>query len=98
MVSRLQRILFTILIWEMKYMSGYLSGRTIRMCLKPAFLVMYRLTVPFKGVADKNTQMTLGSNLEILEIATGKRDIIYSVPYSIQAPNWTRGWEVPDFQ
>ncbi len=47
-----------------------------------------RLTVPFKGVSDQNTQMTLGSNLEILEIASGKRDILYSVPYSIQAPNW----------
>ncbi len=47
-----------------------------------------RLTVPFKGVSDQNTQMTLGSNLEILEVASGKRDIIYTVPYSIQAPNW----------
>jgi TolB protein len=49
-----------------------------------------RLTVPFKGVADNETQMKLGSHLEILEIASGKRDILYSVPYSIQAPNWTR--------
>lgn len=49
-----------------------------------------RLTVPFKGVADNTTDMKLGSNLEILELASGKRDIIYSVPYSIQAPNWTK--------
>ncbi len=49
-----------------------------------------RLTIPFKGVADNETQMKLGSHLEILEIASGKRNIIYSVPYSIQAPNWTR--------
>ncbi len=49
-----------------------------------------RLTVPFKGVADNETQMKLGSRLELLEIATGKRDLLYSVPYSIQAPNWTR--------
>jgi TolB protein len=48
-----------------------------------------RLTVPYKGVSDQSTDMTLGSNLEILEVASGKRDIIYSVPYSIQAPNWT---------
>ena len=48
-----------------------------------------RLTIPFKGVADNTTQMNLGSNLEILEIASGKRDIIYTVPYSIQAPNWS---------
>jgi TolB protein len=50
-----------------------------------------RITVPFKGVANGDTQMTLGSNLEFLEVATGKRDIIYSVPYSIQAANWTPG-------
>ena len=49
-----------------------------------------RLTIPYKGVADNETEMNLGSNLEILETASGKRDIIYSVPYSIQAPNWTK--------
>jgi Tol biopolymer transport system component len=48
-----------------------------------------RVTVPFHGVADQNTRMTLGSQLEVLEIASGKKDIVYSVPYSIQAPNWT---------
>ncbi len=47
------------------------------------------ITVPFNGVADQRTQMALGSNLEILEVASGKRDVIYKVPYSIQAPNWT---------
>jgi TolB protein len=49
-----------------------------------------RVTIPFKGVADNNTQMNLGSNLEILELASGKRNTIYTVPYSIQAPNWTK--------
>jgi len=48
-----------------------------------------RITVPFPGEADQRTQMTLGSNLEVMEVATGNREIIYSVPYSIQAPNWT---------
>ncbi len=47
------------------------------------------IAIPYKGVADQTTQMTLGSNLEILEVASGKRDVIYKVPYSIQAPNWT---------
>ncbi|MDQ2752762.1 MAG: biopolymer transporter TolR, partial [Bacteroidota bacterium] len=47
------------------------------------------ITIPYKGVADNTTQMTLGSHLEILELASGKRDVIYQVPYSIQAPNWT---------
>jgi Tol biopolymer transport system component len=48
-----------------------------------------RITIPYKGESSQSTQMTLGSNLELLEIASGKRDIIYKVPYSIQAPNWT---------
>src|ERR1017187_6777482 len=46
------------------------------------------ITVPFKGDADQRTQMTLGSNLELLEVASGKRDIVYRVPFSIQGPNW----------
>lgn len=49
-----------------------------------------RIMVPYNGVAGQSTQMTLGSNIELMEIATGNREIIYSVPYSIQAPNWTR--------
>ncbi|CAN5262342.1 SMP-30/gluconolactonase/LRE family protein [soil metagenome] len=48
-----------------------------------------RITAPYPGVADQRTQMTLGSNLEVMEVATGKSEIIYTVPYSIQAPNWT---------
>lgn len=48
-----------------------------------------RITVPYPGEANQQTPMTLGSNLELMEIATGNREIIYSVPYSIQAPNWT---------
>ncbi|MBN9385773.1 MAG: TolB family protein [Chitinophagaceae bacterium] len=47
------------------------------------------ISVPLKGESDGDTQMSLGSNLELLELASGRRDIIYSVPYSIQAPNWT---------
>lgn len=31
----------------------------------------------------------LASNLEILDVATGNRQVIHTVPKSIQAPNWT---------
>ncbi len=31
----------------------------------------------------------LGSNLELMEVATGERKIIYQSPKSLQAPNWT---------
>ena len=48
-----------------------------------------RITVPFNGDADNRTQMKLGSNLELMEVASGNREIIYTVPYSIQGPNWT---------
>lgn len=32
----------------------------------------------------------IGSNLEIMEVATGQRQILHYAPNSIQAPNWTR--------
>lgn len=47
------------------------------------------ITIPHHEVADQRTQMTLGSNLELLEVASGKRETIFKVPHSIQAPNWT---------
>jgi len=47
-----------------------------------------RITVPYPGKADQSTQMTLGSNLELLDVISGKREIIYSQANSIQAPNW----------
>src|ERR1700722_18098846 len=47
------------------------------------------ITTPYKGESNQATQMTLGSHLELLEIASGRRVTIYSKPYSIQAPNWT---------
>lgn len=49
-----------------------------------------RITVPFKGEADNRTPMTLGSHLEIMDVASGNREIIYTAPNSIQAPNWTK--------
>jgi len=32
----------------------------------------------------------IGSNIEILEVASGHRQLIYHSPESLQAPNWTR--------
>jgi TolB protein len=32
----------------------------------------------------------IGSNLEILDVATGDRTIVYRSPESLQAPNWTK--------
>jgi TolB protein len=47
-----------------------------------------RITVPApEGLVQYREY--LGSHLELLEVATGKRQIIYSSPKSLQAPNWT---------
>jgi TolB protein len=48
-----------------------------------------RVVVPYKGESSQRTPMTLGSNLELMEVASGKREVIYTRPYSIQAPNYT---------
>lgn len=32
----------------------------------------------------------IGSHLEVMDVFTGRRKILYSVPNSIQAPNWTK--------
>ena len=47
-----------------------------------------RISIPYNGDADNRTQMKLGSNLELMDVASGAREIVYTVPYSIQAPNW----------
>ncbi|MEJ7780749.1 MAG: hypothetical protein WKF68_14290 [Daejeonella sp.] len=68
---------------------GLFVGSHNKHVLETAVFRDVRITVPFEGEADNRTAMTLGSNLEVMEIATGNREIIYSVPTSIQAPNWT---------
>jgi TolB protein len=47
-----------------------------------------RITVPAK-VNFVPYRDYIGSNLEILDVETGRRKIIYSSPESLQAPNWT---------
>jgi TolB protein len=47
-----------------------------------------RIYKPYPVTSTQQTPMTLGSNLELMDIASGKREIVYQVPYSIQAPNW----------
>ena len=49
-----------------------------------------RIYVPAREDRADPGDMNLGSNLELLEVATGAREIVYKVPYSIQGPNWSR--------
>lgn len=46
-----------------------------------------RITIPVKPdfVPYKDY---IGSNLEIMEVGTGIRKVVYQAPYSLQAPNW----------
>jgi Tol biopolymer transport system component len=49
-----------------------------------------RIRVPFAGESNQSTDMTLGSNLELLDIASGHCETVYQTPYSIQGPNWSK--------
>lgn len=48
-----------------------------------------RITVPAKDDFVPYRDY-IGSNLEVLDVATDKREIVYSAPDSVQAPNWTK--------
>jgi Tol biopolymer transport system component len=47
-----------------------------------------RLTVPAKENFVPYREY-IGSQIELLEVSTGNREIIYTSPKSLQAPNWT---------
>ncbi len=47
-----------------------------------------RITIPAKDDFVPYRDY-IGSNLEILDVATGRREIVYHVADSFQAPNWT---------
>lgn len=56
--------------------------------LQTAVIKNVRITIPAKATLAPYKEY-IGSNLEILNIETGNRKIIYTAPNSIQAPNWT---------
>ncbi len=56
--------------------------------MEKAIFSNVRIIIP----ADKNFKPYtdyIGSHIEVMEVATGKRKILYSAPNSLQAPNWT---------
>ena len=55
-----------------------------------------RITVPFAGESNQSTDMTLGSRLEVLEVASGKRDVPYTVPLFHSGAKLDAGWKEPD--
>ncbi len=48
-----------------------------------------RITVPAKDDFVPYRDY-IGSNLEVMDVATGRRKIVYTAPDSFQAPNWTK--------
>lgn len=48
-----------------------------------------QISVPADEAKLASSKNYLGSNLEVLDIADGNREIIYTSPKSLQAPNWT---------
>ncbi|HAF15165.1 MAG TPA: biopolymer transporter TolR [Blastocatellia bacterium] len=48
-----------------------------------------RITLPVKDEFVPYRDY-IGSNLEVLDVQSGHRKVVYSVPDSLQAPNWTR--------
>ncbi len=56
--------------------------------MEKAIFSNVRIIIP----ADKNFKPYtdyIGSHIETMDVATGKRKILYSAPNSLQAPNWT---------
>jgi hypothetical protein len=59
---------------------------------EPATFRDVRIVVPAAEGFDRQKD-PFGSHLEIVEIASGRRQIVYSTDYVIEAPNWTRDGE-----
>ncbi|MDB4882924.1 MAG: Periplasmic component of the Tol biopolymer transport system-like protein [Gemmatimonadetes bacterium] len=57
--------------------------------LERAALTDVRITVPARSAFVPYREY-IGSNIEILDVKTGQRRIVYHSPTSVQAPNWTR--------
>jgi TolB protein len=67
---------------------GVFVGSHNKDVVEKAIFKDVRLTVP-ANPSDPPNQMKLPSQLEILDVETGKREIIHTALNSIQAPNWT---------
>jgi TolB protein len=57
--------------------------------MERATLTDVRITVPVRAGFVPYREY-LGSNVEIMDVATGHRRIVYRAPGSVQAPNWTK--------
>ncbi len=70
-------------------MWGCLSARTRQDVIEQAVFRDVRIVVPVKEDFDRGRD-PFGSHLEILDLASGHRQIIYSSDEVFEAPNWTR--------
>ena len=70
-------------------MWGCLSARTTMRIVESAVFQDVRIVKPVKIGFDRGKD-PFGSRLEILDVASGHRQIIYSADSVFEAPNWTR--------
>jgi TolB protein len=57
--------------------------------LEKAIFSNVRLIIPIHKNHVPNREY-IGSHIEVMEVQTGKREIVHSSPKSLQAPNWTK--------
>jgi TolB protein len=57
--------------------------------LEKAIFSNVRLVIPIHKNFVAHREF-IGSHIEVMEVQTGKREILYSAPNSLQAPNWTK--------
>jgi TolB protein len=76
-----------MLLNEEAYVGLYLCSH-VDTVIEKAMFSNVRIIIPpaknFKPYTDY-----IGSNLEVMDVATGLRKVLYSAPNSLQAPNWT---------
>lgn len=69
------------------YVGLFICSHNVKVTEKAVFTNV-RIEIP-AGKDLVPYQDYLGSNLETMDVTSGLRKILYQVPYSIQAPNWT---------
>jgi len=72
---------------EEAYAGIYLCSHSENVVEKAIFSNVRVIIPPAKGYTPYKDY--IGSHLEVMDVATGLRKILYSAPNSLQAPNWT---------
>ncbi|MHC2990324.1 biopolymer transporter TolR, partial [Pontibacter sp. HJ8] len=77
-----------IALGDTVYMGLFVSGTNNKEAVAKAVFDNVRITIPASEDLEPYREY-IGSNIEILDVTTGDRKIVYAEPRSLQAPNWT---------